>query len=197
MTTRSRIDLSPFCVGGKHERFARWYLWPPWLAFLFFVPLFFAQSQNEASVKAAFVFNLTKYIEWPQPKQTLVIGVVGEGPLAETLESVLSGKSSDGKTIEVRMRVNDDELPACDLVYLIDASPKKTKSVLEKTRGHNILTIGNAPSFTKQGGMIGLVTLQEHVEIQVNLRMCQESKLKVSSRLLNLAKIVESTTHEV
>jgi YfiR/HmsC-like len=154
------------------------------------------QPHSEFRVKAAFVFNLTKYVEWPAARDHLVIVVVGEGPIVETLKDELNGKVSDTRTITVLVNPPDEELRRCDLLYVASSSGAKIDSILRRASTAGLLTVGDASSFTRQGGMVGLVTVGDRVEIQVNLEASRRANLKISSRLLNLAMLVSSSLPE-
>jgi hypothetical protein len=151
-----------------------------------------AQSQSELMVKAAYVFNLTKYVEWPSPSNRVVIGVVGGGPMVDTLRQ-LSGKMSDSREIVVVTDPSDAELKQCELVYITYSSGKKIDEVLAKLDGESVLTVGDAASFGHSGGMLTLLTVGDRVEIEVNLAACHHANLKISSKLLSLAKFVVTT----
>ena len=153
----------------------------------------FADLQDENAVKVAFVFNFTKYVEWSRPTQDLVVGVIGDGPMAHALQASLSGRSSESRTIRVIVDPSDAQLEQCSIVYVTLSSPRKVRAALERLRGKGVLTVGDADFFARQGGMIGLVTSGDQIEIQVNLHAAEAAGLKISSRLLNLAKIVEPT----
>lgn len=159
-----------------------------------FAPPAVAQVRDERAVKAAFVFNLTKYVEWPQASNELVIGFVGEGPMGEILKKMLDGKTSESRAIHVVLFPSDEELEHCSILYIADSSPKRTRAALDRTRGKSVLTVGETESFAREGGMIGLVRVGEQVQIQVSLEVTQQSRLKISSRLLNIALIVPPTS---
>jgi hypothetical protein len=160
-------------------------LWVP-------VPLV-GQARNDMEVKAAFVYNLTKYVEWPEPANRLLIGVVGDGPMGPILKQMIAGKKSDTRTIEVlTLSPSDPAVARCQVLFISFRSSKKNKEVLEKVRRAGILTVSDSDPFAGEGGMIGLVTVEDHVQIQVNLEMVNEARLKVSSRLLQLATLVHN-----
>lgn len=165
---------------------------PALLAILLLLsPLMAAQTQSEFRVKAAYVFNLTKYVEWPAASSQVVICVVGEGPMLQALGE-LEGKVSDTRQIVVLSAASDGDFKRCDLAYITYTNPRKIESVLQKLSGKSVLTVGEASSFTRLDGMMALLTIGEHIQIEVNLRACQRANLKVSSKLLSLAKIVNS-----
>ena len=149
-----------------------------------------AQSQSELKVKAAYVFNLTKYVEWPDHKKSLVIAVEGDGPMVATLRDALAGKVSDSRNMEVVISPTDADLDRCDVLYVARSDKKRIDAALRKVAGHSVLTVGDAASFTKQGGAVALLTVGDRIEIQINLQASQKARLKISSRLLNLATVV-------
>jgi len=158
-------------------------------------PLAWTQLVDERAVKAAFVFNLTKYVEWPQPNHELIVGVNDDSPTAETLKKVLDGRNSESRPIRVLLFPSDAQLEQCNILYVGHSSPKKWRAVLERVRNKNILTVGDSDSFAKDGGIVGLVTAGDHIQIEVNLAAAAEAHLKISSRLLHLSTIVQPT-HE-
>lgn len=149
-----------------------------------------AQSQSELKVKAAYVFNLTKYVEWPDHKKSLVIAVEGDGPMVATLRDALAGKVSDSRNMEVVISPTDADLDRCDVLYVARSDKKRIDAALRKVAGRSVLTVGDAASFTKQGGAVALLTVGDRIEIQINLQASQKARLKISSRLLNLATVV-------
>ena len=149
-----------------------------------------AQIYNPDSVKTAFVFNLTKYVEWRHSRAELVIGFVGAGPMRERLNSFLSGKVSESRTIHVVLDPSGEALGNCDILFL-GAMPAKTRLAwLQEVRNKSVLTVSDDESFAKEGGMVGLVAVGDHVQIEINLEAAQAARLKISSRLLNVAVLV-------
>jgi hypothetical protein len=151
-----------------------------------------AQVQDDRAVKVAFVFNLTKYVEWPHPSQELIVGVMGDGPMAEALPMLLAGRSSESRPIRVVVSPSDAQLESCQLLYIAYSSPKKVLTAIQRVRKMSILTVGDSDSFARDGGMVGLVSTEDHIQIQVNLEATAEGHLKISSRLLELSTIVKT-----
>ena len=149
-----------------------------------------AQMHNPDAVKTAFVFNLTKYVEWRHSRPELIIGFAGGVPLGERLNSSLSGKISESKTIRVMLNLSEEALGNCDILFL-GAMPAKTRhALLQKVQNKGVLTVSDDESFAQEGGMVGLVTVGDHMQIEVNLEAVQAARLKISSRLLNVAVLV-------
>jgi hypothetical protein len=177
-------------LAAVRNRCRRWQTILCALAMLFVPWKAMCQLANEQAIKTAFVFNLTKYVEWPQARDQIVIGFVGDGTMGESLRSVLEGKSSDARTIRVVLYPSDEDLLRCDVIYLAPSSEKKFHLELEKVRNKAILTVGDADWFAREGGMVGMVRDRGQIHLQINLQAAQTAGLKISSRLLNLAEIV-------
>ena len=143
-------------------------------------------------MKAAFVFNLTKYVEWPAGADgnEIVIGFIGEGSMGPVLKQVLSGKVAGTRTVRVIVEPSKEDLQHCNILYISYSSPQKIRAVLERIPSRNVLTVGDAASFARSGGAIGLVTAGDHVQIQINPAAAEAAQIKISSRLLSLATLV-------
>ena len=151
----------------------------------------FGQLRDERAVRAAYVFNLTKYVEWPGGGSELVIGFEGNRPTGEILQKLLDGKTSDSRLIRVLLFPSKDELKRCNVLYVTETEGKKTQALLEGLDNRNMLTVGESAEFAKAGGMVSLVKAGDQIQIQVNVEAAQRAGIKISSRLLNLAVIVD------
>ncbi len=162
-------------------------------AFLLFLLVFSGLSpaqQDERAVRAAFVFNLTKYVVWPGATDRLVVGVIAPGNIGPVLKQVLDGKTSDGRRITVMIHTPESELGDCDVLYVAGLSPAALRSVLGRVAGRAVLTVGDSDQFVRAGGMVGLVRSGDEIEIEVNLPALRSRRLDMSSRLLKLAVLV-------
>jgi hypothetical protein len=150
-------------------------------------------QQDERAVRAAYVFNLTKYVSWPNAHDRLMLGVIGEESIGPVLKQVLDGKFSDGRRITVVMHPMDAELKECDLLYVAESSPAKIQLILDRVGSRAVLTVGETDQFTRAGGMVGLVRSGDQIEIEVNRDALHRHQLEMSSRLLKLAVIVSGS----
>lgn len=151
-----------------------------------------AQVQDENVVKAAYVYNLTKYVQWPRAGSELVIAFIGDGPMGAVLKKALDGKPTATGPIRVLVSPLDEELARCQLLYVDYSSSTKVRAVLQKVRNKEILTVGDWDAFAKEGGMVGLVRSGAQIQIQINEVTAGEARLTISSRLLHIATIVSS-----
>lgn len=150
------------------------------------------RTRDERSVRAAYVFNLIKYVEWPLNSGEVVIGFIGSAATGEVMQSMLNGKMSQSRTIKVLLSPSNEELQRCNIVYIEDSQTGEIRSTLKRLKSRDTLTIGDTESFAPSGGMVGLVKVGDQIQLQVNLDATQRSGIKISSRVLNLAVIIRA-----
>ena len=153
----------------------------------------FPQSQDERAVRAAYVFNITKLVEWPPGKDRLVIGFFGTSETGEILRKLLEGKTSQSKPIYLLELPSDAELPRCNLLYFADSENAKVHAVISTLERTSVLTIGESDSFVRDGGMIGLVKVGGQIHMQMNLEAARRAGVKISLQLIKLAEVVTPT----
>lgn len=157
-------------------------------------PFMNAQELDERAIRVAYIFNLTKYVEWPRAGNQLAVCFVGDGSMGEALEKMLAGKTSDSRLIRVVISPSEQDFDQCDVIYVAYSSSKKVHETLDHLHNKSVLTVGDTESFPKSGGMIGLVRVGQQVQMIVNLDAVQRARLKISSRVLNLATIVRDAS---
>lgn len=153
------------------------------------------ESSSEENIKAAYLFNFAKFVEWPDgvfstEHDSIQICVIGDDILSETLE-LLEKKVVAGRTIEVRH--GNEIIPGkrCNIVYIGESYQQNVENVLDTYRGKPVLTVSSIKDFAERGGMIGFVRKGNLVRFKVNRRVVSESGLSISSRLLKLALIID------
>jgi len=156
----------------------------------------YAQSNpdREYKLKAVFLFNFTQFIEWPPASfengdSPLVIGVLGANPFGSYLEQTVSGEKVNGHPVAVQYYSNEKEAAQCHILYINITESKKRKEIIEALKGQSVLTVADAPDFTKSGGMIRFFTSTNKIKLQINPEASKEGKLMLSSKLLRLAEI--------
>lgn len=153
------------------------------------------ESAPEYIVKAAFLYNFAKFVEWPAdvfagPASPIVLFVYGADPFGDALKS-LKGKTANGRQIVVRYAANLGELERCHLLFVSPSSMAYLPRILQATKGWNVLTVGDVDGFAQDGGIINMVKEESRIGIEINMEGAQRSRLKISSKLLGLAKIVK------
>jgi hypothetical protein len=153
-----------------------------------------ARSNLEYQVKAAFLFNFAKFVEWPAdafdgPQDPVAICVLGKDPFGESLDSVVRGETVNGRRLVVRRPRNPVETRDCQIVFLARSERAYQDEVLSFVEGA-ILTVGEDDGFLTEGGIISFVLEQNRVRFEVNLAAAEAHRLKLSSKLLRLARSV-------
>ena len=152
-------------------------------------------APSEYAVKAAFLYNFAKFIEWPQAasgvtRGPIVLCVFAGEPYREPLAAI-DGKSAQGRTLQVRRGVHPDEIKSCDMLFIAESEERSIPELLRLARGWPVLTIGDIEGFAASGGMIGLVYAEDRVQFEINNRAAQRANLKIGSQLLRLARLVK------
>jgi hypothetical protein len=158
------------------------------------------ETRDERAVRAAYVYNLIRYVEWPSQGKELTIGLAGDAATGDVMEKLLNGRTSDGQTIRVVRTPSDEEAQKCSVLYVADTPAagltvemrKTLDRTLERVKGKSVLTVGETEEFARAGGMIALVNSGDHIQIEVNLEAAQSAGIRISSRVLNLATIVRT-----
>ncbi|MEO8657405.1 MAG: YfiR family protein [Bryobacteraceae bacterium] len=155
------------------------------------------QGQDSASadeIKAAMIFNFTKFIEWPADApafagKEFVITVLGPPKVADAFEQALHQRVAFGRPVVVRNVQRADEIKPCHILVVCAREAKETDDALQSTRGKAVLTIGDGSQFTRRGGTIAFVLLDNRLNFQVNVEAARQSRLTISSKLLRLAQV--------
>ena len=150
---------------------------------------------DEYRLKAAFLFHFAQFVEWPSnpakaPDGGFIFCVVGEDPFHGDLEGTVQGKSVSGKTIRVRHIKQPQDTKECDVVFVDRNQSGRIREFIAAVSDGPVLTVGDSDDFLRQGGMIRFCTEDRKVRFEVNQEAAEKANLKVSSRLLLLAKSV-------
>ena len=149
-------------------------------------------SAVEYQVKAAFLFKLARFVEWPahkftQPDSPLIIGVVGTDPFGGLLEEAVQDKRINDHTVIVRHIVSMQELRKCHMIFISRSESARLNPILSEVRGDNVLTVSDSDNFTGHGGMINFIMVANRVQFQINASAASHAGLKISSKLMQLS----------
>ena len=158
-----------------------------------------SSDSSEYLIKAGFIYNFAKLVEWPtasfaQPDSPIVIGILGEDPFGATLDRIVADKKINGRGFAVkRVKWSRDfkDLRDCNILFVSSSEKEHIESVIDAMKGLPILTIGDAPGFAKRGGIINFMLEDNKVRFEVNVEAAKHADLTISSRLLTLARIVQ------
>ncbi len=155
-------------------------------------------TAGEYQLKAAYLFNFAKFVEWPAERlrasEPLVIGVVGDDRFGTALDEAVSGRSVGGRRVAIRRLAWNDSFAGCHILFISSSELPYLQKILGEVRGSSILTVADFDGFMSRGGTIELKTAGRRVQFSVNLGPARDARLKISSKLLNLAQVVHTPT---
>lgn len=155
--------------------------------------------QNPNRVKAAFLRNFAHYVTWPGSAfeggaSSWNVGVLGPDPFGDVLDATLRGRTEQGHAFEVFRADVLDELPPCQIVFVAYKDAAKRRAALGALRTRPVLTVGDAPEFLKEGGIIQF-RVDERVRMSINLDQARSASLTIQTRMLEVAsEVLENGT---
>jgi hypothetical protein len=156
-----------------------------------------AQGQGqgrEYEVKAAFLYNFARFVEWPAdafpgPGAPITYCIVGDDPFDGKLEALLRGETVGGRPLALRRSGKDDDLAACQILFLSRSERSRQERILDRLGRASVLTVGDEEDFLDRGGIIGFRIEAGRVRFDVDLEAAERAGLKVSSKLLRVARV--------
>jgi hypothetical protein len=152
---------------------------------------------DEYRVKAAFLYNFAKFVEWPpetfqSPTDPLVICTLGYDPYRRALEETVRDKTIQGRTFSVRQVSDVEQANTCQIFFVSAAESKRAAAMLPRLKTTGVLTVGEAEGFAASGGVINFKTENGRVRFEINVTAAERAKLRISSKLLSLVQIVKN-----
>ena len=153
-----------------------------------------APETQEYRLKAVFLFNFSRFVDWPEAAfasadQPLAICVLGEDPFDSYLDEAVRGEKVDSRTLIVRRYRNAEGIDACQVLYIGRSEAARLDEIEERCRRHAILSVSDLANFDERGGMIGFVTESNHVRLRINVAAAKAAGLTISSKLLRAANV--------
>jgi hypothetical protein len=151
---------------------------------------------DEYQVKAAFLYNFAKFVEWPpeafaDPNEPLVVCVLGEDPFGHALDDAVSGKRVEGRALTVRRISDARQAKGCRMLFVSSSERKRVLPILASLGEPGLLTVGESDNATAEGMIINFTLEGDKVRFAVNVAAAERGKLRFSSRLLSLAVSVK------
>ena len=152
-----------------------------------------SNSPSEYQVKAAFIYNFAKFVEWPSvaadPDSKIVIGILGEDPFGREMEGVIDGKTANGKRLAIKRFSDLRAVSHCHILFISSSERKNLRQILASA-GPGILTVGETENFARLGGIINFTILDGKLRLEINRASAGRAGLKISAKLLSLARII-------
>jgi YfiR/HmsC-like len=162
---------------------------------LSFIAHHFSLSQDaggEATLKAAFIYNFTKYIEWDEPDKAadFIIGIVGSSSISTPLERIAQTNNVKGRRILIRHYISPEAIGFCHILFIAGNQSVSLPSILEKA-GKGTLTVSEEPGYAKMGSAFNFILKNDKLKFEANLNAIYAANIKVSSQLLKLAILID------
>jgi hypothetical protein len=149
----------------------------------------------EYQIKAVFLFNFTRFVEWPREafpdEQTpMVIGILGDDPFGAFLDDTVHGESVNGRPLLIQRYRRVEDIKTCHVLFISRSEADRLPEIFASLKGRNLLTVGDVDGFSRSGGVIRLATVQNKVRLRISLNAATAANLTISSKLLRPAEIV-------
>jgi len=178
-----------------------------------------ATPRGEYETKAGYLLNFIEFVEWPagafaDAKSAVVLGVMGKDPFGAQLDKV-QDKVINGRTLQIKrfkgpLEFQGEETPgrrqdglalkrarklaelrSCHILFISSSEKNYLPQILKSLKGASVLTVGECDVFARQGGIINFLDDGNRVQLEINLEAAQQAQLKISSKLLSLAKVIK------
>lgn len=172
----------------------------PAIVLIAFLSSFFtagiARAMTESQVKAAFLYNFARYVEWPQhafesDAAPFRICVLGADDFASVVAEIVAGKQVDARPVEVSKLSGLDGVTRCQVLFVGSWMELDRAEFFSELVGASVFTVSDVDGFAHDGGVANFFRAQSKVRFEINPRAAQRAGLKISSRLLRLARVVE------
>ncbi len=151
-------------------------------------------APSPREVEAAFLRNFAHYLSWPpeafaDARSPWRVCLLGDGPFEEVLQRTFAGRTEQGRSFEVVRAESVAGLPRCQIVVVLLASSEQRRAALAVLSKRPILTVGDAPGFLQEGGIIRF-QVSDHVEFAINLDEAHAASLAIQTKVLEVAREV-------
>jgi hypothetical protein len=151
----------------------------------------------EYVVKAGFLYNFAKYVDWPEDAfekadTPISIGIVGKDPFGEDLEKTLKNKTVKDRAFTIQRFREPAEIRKCHILFVARSEKERVAEVLKKVDAMPVLTVGEEGSFCPAGGAISILIEKDKPKLEVNPDAAESAKLTINSKLLKVATIVKT-----
>lgn len=151
-------------------------------------------AQSEYALKAVFLYNFCRFIDWPDsafasPNEPLIIGIIGDDPFGSLLNEAVEGEKYHNRPIRIDHFRTPGDINRCHLLFVSHVGAGRLDPILAAVADKSVLTVSETEDFLNRGGMITLTTQQNRVRLRINPAAIQAANLTVSSKLLRVAEI--------
>jgi hypothetical protein len=156
-----------------------------------------SQTLSEYVVKAGFLFNFAKYVDWPadsfeKADTPITIGIVGADPFGEDLEKILKNKTIKNRPFAIQRFREPAGIQRCHILFVPRSEKDHIPEILKRIDSWPVLTVGEEEGFSRSGGMTNILIEKEKPRLEVNPDAAEKAKIAIDSKLLKVATIVRT-----
>ena len=153
------------------------------------------ERASEAQVKAAFIYKFGGFVEWPvrafaRADSVFTIGVLGADTVAAELEPLVAGRTVQGRPVSVHKLKRGDPLTGLHLLFVGQSEAPRLGEILGAAKGQPLLVVTESEDALTRGSMINFITVEDKVRFDVALPQAERGQLRISARLLGVARKV-------
>ena len=153
---------------------------------------------QEYDLKAAFLFNVARFVEGPADAfatatTPITIGVLGDDPFGASLDTLVAGESVRNRPLQVRRYRSVENIEACHVLFISSSEAGQLDHIARAIGRRSILTVGETKDFATHAGIVGFELAQRRLRLRINLAAATNARLTISSKLLRQAQIVRSS----
>lgn len=153
---------------------------------------------KEYQIKAAFLYNIPKFVEWPvtsfaSSSDPIIIGVFGNSPFGDQLEIIVKDRKINGRGIVVKHLFNVEDVKMTHLLFISATDDKRFAAIKAVIQNSPVLTVGESTVFADAGGAINFVLINDKVRFEINTAAAELAGLKISAQLQKLATTIRRT----
>jgi hypothetical protein len=149
---------------------------------------------GEYHVKAAFLYNFVKFVEWPDDRNTrtgnINICILGEDPFEDAFDPI-QGETVGNRKIRIKRFRTLQHIDECQVLFIGSSEREDIEHILASIKGLNILTVGDIEGFAQKGVILNFYIENNRVRFEINLNSLKRSGLRISSKVMHLAKIIQ------
>jgi len=155
------------------------------------------QAFKEYDLKAAFLYHLAQFVEWPpeafpETETPLVIGVLGQDPFGKALDEMVQNEVVRNRKLVVHRFRQLDEIRICHVLFISQSEEGRLDQILSNLKGRNILTVGDTEGFARRGGIVRFLTEKNKIRMRINIETANAANLTISSKLLRASEVIGS-----
>ena len=155
------------------------------------------QTMEEYRLKAAFLVSFAGFVEWPadvvkNSRDAIEVCVLGENPFGSALDQAVNGKAIQEHKLTTRRIADVKQAAGCQILFVSSSEGKHLRAILKEPQLKGVLTVGDTDNFTSEGGVINLLLESDRIRILINVDAAEQGRLRISSKLLSLARIVKN-----